>query len=147
MNGHLACSKDTHHNGFALGDWLVQTRRRARQGGLSPPPLRHSTPSIPGGTHPGPASGNAPTNKPSCTTTPARTTPHPPAMDRAATHPLEHPPPHPAGASLRHRHPPQIEPTTPPLSDPYGTIPPWANPSRHSSSTRTSKRPAPPAAT
>ncbi|MFE6625214.1 helicase associated domain-containing protein [Streptomyces sp. NPDC057740] len=36
LHGHLACSKDTHHDGFALGDWLVQTRRRARQGGLSP---------------------------------------------------------------------------------------------------------------
>ncbi|MFD5234827.1 helicase associated domain-containing protein [Streptomyces qaidamensis] len=35
-NGHLACSKDTLHDGFALGDWLVQTRRRARQGRLSP---------------------------------------------------------------------------------------------------------------
>ncbi|MFI6434921.1 helicase associated domain-containing protein [Streptomyces sp. NPDC050759] len=36
MNGHLSCSKDTRHDGFALGDWLVQTRRRARQEGLSP---------------------------------------------------------------------------------------------------------------
>ncbi|WP_256333611.1 helicase associated domain-containing protein [Streptomyces sp. cf386] len=36
MNGHLACSKDTRHDGFALGDWLVQTRRRARQGRFSP---------------------------------------------------------------------------------------------------------------
>ncbi|MFG2472321.1 helicase associated domain-containing protein [Streptomyces canus] len=35
-HGHLACSKDTRHDGFALGDWLVQTRRRARQGTLSP---------------------------------------------------------------------------------------------------------------
>ncbi|MEV6726188.1 helicase associated domain-containing protein [Streptomyces xanthochromogenes] len=35
-HGHLACSKDTRHDGFALGDWLVQTRRRARQGRLSP---------------------------------------------------------------------------------------------------------------
>ncbi|UXX97460.1 helicase associated domain-containing protein [Streptomyces sp. AD2-2] len=40
LHGHLACSKDTHHEGFALGDWLVQTRRRARQGGLSPGPRR-----------------------------------------------------------------------------------------------------------
>ncbi|MFJ2847753.1 hypothetical protein ACIPD2_40020 [Streptomyces griseofuscus] len=29
MNGHLACSKNTHHDDFALGDWLVQTRRKA----------------------------------------------------------------------------------------------------------------------
>ncbi|MDW4910702.1 Helicase associated domain protein [Streptomyces sp. ADMS] len=36
LNGHLSCSKDTHHDGFALGDWLVQTRRRARQGRLAP---------------------------------------------------------------------------------------------------------------
>jgi hypothetical protein len=36
LHGHLACSKDTHHDGFALGDWLVQTRRRARQGRLAP---------------------------------------------------------------------------------------------------------------
>ncbi|MDW8809608.1 Helicase associated domain protein [Streptomyces scabiei] len=35
LNGHLACSKDTHHNGFALGDWLTQKRRAARQGRLS----------------------------------------------------------------------------------------------------------------
>ncbi|MCX2928486.1 Helicase associated domain protein [Streptomyces sp. NEAU-W12] len=36
LNGHLACSKDTRHDGFSLGDWLVQTRRKARQGRLAP---------------------------------------------------------------------------------------------------------------
>ncbi|MET9647651.1 Helicase associated domain protein [Streptomyces syringium] len=36
LNGHLACSKDTHHDDFALGDWLTQKRRAARQGRLSP---------------------------------------------------------------------------------------------------------------
>ncbi|MFE4998015.1 helicase associated domain-containing protein [Streptomyces mirabilis] len=36
MNGHLACSKDTRHDDFALGDWLTQKRRAARQGRLSP---------------------------------------------------------------------------------------------------------------
>ncbi|MCX4593264.1 helicase associated domain-containing protein [Streptomyces sp. NBC_01549] len=35
LNGHLSCSKNTHHDGFALGNWLVQTRRRARQGRLA----------------------------------------------------------------------------------------------------------------
>ncbi|WP_245873983.1 helicase associated domain-containing protein [Streptomyces phaeoluteigriseus] len=35
LNGHLSCSKDTRHDGFALGDWLVQKRRAARQGGLA----------------------------------------------------------------------------------------------------------------
>ncbi|MGW2572990.1 helicase associated domain-containing protein [Streptomyces sp. NPDC001537] len=35
LHGHLACSKDTHHDGFALGEWLVQTRRKARQGRLA----------------------------------------------------------------------------------------------------------------
>uniref|UniRef100_UPI0031E08E2C helicase associated domain-containing protein n=1 Tax=Streptomyces hawaiiensis TaxID=67305 RepID=UPI0031E08E2C len=39
LHGHLACSRDTRHDGFALGDWLVQTRRRARQGGLAPTAL------------------------------------------------------------------------------------------------------------
>ncbi|WP_263869495.1 helicase associated domain-containing protein [Streptomyces sichuanensis] len=36
LHGHLSCSKDTRHDGFALGDWLVQTRRKARQGRLAP---------------------------------------------------------------------------------------------------------------
>ncbi|MCF2131089.1 helicase associated domain-containing protein [Strepomyces sp. STD 3.1] len=36
LNGHLACSKDTRHDDFALGDWLTQKRRAARQGRLSP---------------------------------------------------------------------------------------------------------------
>ncbi|WP_406164400.1 Helicase associated domain protein [Streptomyces sp. NBC_00996] len=36
LHSHLACSKDTHHDGFALGDWLTQKRRAARQGHLSP---------------------------------------------------------------------------------------------------------------
>ncbi|MFF4658883.1 helicase associated domain-containing protein [Streptomyces sp. NPDC001381] len=36
LNGHLACSKDTRHDGFALGEWLTQKRRAARQGRLSP---------------------------------------------------------------------------------------------------------------
>ncbi|WP_260860415.1 helicase associated domain-containing protein [Streptomyces cupreus] len=35
-HGHLACSKDTRHDDFALGDWLTQKRRAARQGRLSP---------------------------------------------------------------------------------------------------------------
>ncbi|MEV8311907.1 Helicase associated domain protein [Streptomyces flavidovirens] len=35
-HGHLSPSADTHHDGFPLGRWLVQTRRKARQGCLSP---------------------------------------------------------------------------------------------------------------
>ncbi|MEV5901863.1 helicase associated domain-containing protein [Streptomyces sp. NPDC052127] len=35
-HGHLSPSADTHHDGFPLGRWLVQTRRKARQGRLSP---------------------------------------------------------------------------------------------------------------
>ncbi|MFI1441835.1 helicase associated domain-containing protein [Streptomyces fructofermentans] len=35
-HGHLACSKNTLHDGFPLGEWLVQKRRAARQGRLSP---------------------------------------------------------------------------------------------------------------
>ncbi|MFJ8719461.1 helicase associated domain-containing protein [Streptomyces violaceus] len=38
-NGHLSPSADNHHDGFPLGRWLVQTRRRARQGGLAPTTL------------------------------------------------------------------------------------------------------------
>ncbi|MFE5038653.1 helicase associated domain-containing protein [Streptomyces sp. NPDC056683] len=34
--GHLACSKNTLHNGFPLGQWLIQKRRATRQGRLSP---------------------------------------------------------------------------------------------------------------
>lgn len=36
VHGHLSPSADTHHDGFPLGRWLVQTRRKARQGRLSP---------------------------------------------------------------------------------------------------------------
>ncbi|OUC93014.1 Helicase associated domain protein [Streptomyces swartbergensis] len=36
LNGHLSPSADTHHDGFPLGRWLVQKRRAARQGRLSP---------------------------------------------------------------------------------------------------------------
>ncbi|MFD1663703.1 helicase associated domain-containing protein [Streptomyces caeni] len=36
LHGHLSPSADTHHDGFPLGRWLVQTRRKARQGRLSP---------------------------------------------------------------------------------------------------------------
>ncbi|MEU5768964.1 helicase associated domain-containing protein [Streptomyces asoensis] len=36
LNGHLSPSADTHHDGFPLGRWLVQTRRKARQGQLAP---------------------------------------------------------------------------------------------------------------
>ncbi|WP_260609338.1 helicase associated domain-containing protein [Streptomyces sp. WAC 01325] len=35
-HGHLSPSADTHHDGFPLGRWLVQTRRKARQGRLAP---------------------------------------------------------------------------------------------------------------
>jgi hypothetical protein len=35
LHSHLSRSKDTRHDGFTLGDWLVRTRRRARQGRLS----------------------------------------------------------------------------------------------------------------
>ncbi|MFD9607192.1 helicase associated domain-containing protein [Streptomyces sp. NPDC059970] len=34
-HGHLGCSRDTRHDGFPLGDWLVQKRRAARQGRLA----------------------------------------------------------------------------------------------------------------
>ncbi|MGY5060022.1 helicase associated domain-containing protein [Streptomyces sp. 900105755] len=34
--GHLSCSKNTLHDGFPLGEWLIQKRRAARQGRLSP---------------------------------------------------------------------------------------------------------------
>lgn len=36
LHGHLVCSRDTRHDGFPLGDWLVQKRRAARQGRLAP---------------------------------------------------------------------------------------------------------------
>ncbi|MGW5446838.1 Helicase associated domain protein [Streptomyces asiaticus] len=35
VHGHLSPSADTHHDGFPLGRWLVQTRRKARQGRLA----------------------------------------------------------------------------------------------------------------
>ncbi|MEU1091561.1 helicase associated domain-containing protein [Streptomyces sp. NPDC005576] len=35
-HGHLSPSADTHHDGFPLGRWLVETRRKARQGHLAP---------------------------------------------------------------------------------------------------------------
>ncbi|WP_239487014.1 helicase associated domain-containing protein [Streptomyces durocortorensis] len=34
-HGHLSPSADTHHDGFPLGRWLVETRRKARQGQLA----------------------------------------------------------------------------------------------------------------
>ncbi|WP_078890582.1 helicase associated domain-containing protein [Streptomyces maremycinicus] len=39
-HGHLSPSADTHHDGFPLGRWLVQTRRKAQQGHLSPTTTR-----------------------------------------------------------------------------------------------------------
>ncbi|MCF2129475.1 helicase associated domain-containing protein [Strepomyces sp. STD 3.1] len=36
LHGHLSPSADTHHDDFPLGRWLVQKRRAARQGRLSP---------------------------------------------------------------------------------------------------------------
>ncbi|WP_030019298.1 Helicase associated domain protein [Streptomyces monomycini] len=36
LNGHLSPSADTYHDGFPLGRWLVETRRKARQGRLAP---------------------------------------------------------------------------------------------------------------
>ncbi|EWS89733.1 LOW QUALITY PROTEIN: hypothetical protein SSIG_07844, partial [Streptomyces filamentosus NRRL 11379] len=35
-HGHLSPSADTHHDSFPLGRWLVETRRKARQGQLAP---------------------------------------------------------------------------------------------------------------
>ncbi|MFF4181229.1 helicase associated domain-containing protein [Streptomyces sp. NPDC001750] len=35
-HGHLSPSADIHHDGFPLGRWLVETRRKARQGQLAP---------------------------------------------------------------------------------------------------------------
>ncbi|MEU5646641.1 helicase associated domain-containing protein [Streptomyces milbemycinicus] len=35
-HGHLSPSADTHHHAFPPGRWLVQTRRKARQGHLAP---------------------------------------------------------------------------------------------------------------
>nr|WP_240798549.1 helicase associated domain-containing protein [Streptomyces sp. S501] len=146
-HGHLSPSADTHHDGFPLGRWLVETRRKARQGQLAPTTNRPSQPSIPGGTHPGPTPGNASISKPARSVTPARTPP-PPSSDGPNGNAPAGPPSTPSNTTSS---PPSAsfpyEPTTPPLSDPYGTIPPWANPSRHSSSARTSIRPAPPAAT
>ncbi|MGW1616552.1 helicase associated domain-containing protein [Streptomyces sp. NPDC002285] len=36
LHGHLSPSADTQHDGFPLGRWLVQTRRKAGQGRLAP---------------------------------------------------------------------------------------------------------------
>lgn len=36
MNGHLSPSTGAQHDGFPLGRWLIETRRKARQGRLSP---------------------------------------------------------------------------------------------------------------
>ncbi|MFE9459516.1 helicase associated domain-containing protein [Streptomyces californicus] len=35
-HGHLSPSAGTHHDGFPLARWLVETRRKARQGQLAP---------------------------------------------------------------------------------------------------------------
>ncbi|MFJ2565706.1 Helicase associated domain protein [Streptomyces sp. NPDC087568] len=42
-HGHLAVFKHTHHHGFALGDWLIQQRRKARAGLLSAHALQELT--------------------------------------------------------------------------------------------------------
>ncbi|GAA0541125.1 hypothetical protein GCM10010390_48860 [Streptomyces mordarskii] len=43
LHGHLAVSIHTHQDGFPLGRWLVQQRRKARSGQLSAPTLQELT--------------------------------------------------------------------------------------------------------
>lgn len=113
LHGHLACSKDTHHDDFALGDWLTQKRRAARQGRLSPTTAHALDTLDPWWCPPWPHTWQRTYHQ-------AREqhdagqdhSPHHPAMDRAATHPLEHPAPPAATPPHHHRHPPRIKPTT-----------------------------------
>lgn len=43
LHGHLAVSTHAHQDGFSLGCWLVQQRRKARSGGLSAHTLQELT--------------------------------------------------------------------------------------------------------
>ncbi|CAL9669984.1 hypothetical protein SUDANB145_07364 (plasmid) [Streptomyces sp. enrichment culture] len=104
LHGHLAVSIHTHQDGFPLGRWLVQQRRKARSGRLSahrlqehhPRPVVEPTLAL----HLATALPPAPHPRRRRRATAARAS----ALGAQTDHPVGRTPPPPTGAAEQHRH-------------------------------------------